>query len=126
MKLQLEEEKIELDSDENINLEDASDHFDDQEVLLSEMDDTLQEPEKDLTLASLKKGSVLKKPASAYIIFGKEKRKVILSETPTARVTEVVKEIARCWSLLGKEQRAQYKEAAKRDKERYEIDLKLL
>jgi len=61
------------------------------------------EIEKELTLASLKKGLVLKKPASAYIIFGKEKRKEILRENPSAKVTEVVKEIARCWSLLNKE-----------------------
>ena len=115
-----------MDSNENIILEDASDQFDEMEMLDSELGDSVQEPEKELTLASLKKGIVLKKPASAYIIFGKEKRKEILSKTPTARVTEVVKEIARCWSLLQKEQRAQYKESAKKDKERYEIDLKLL
>lgn len=87
---------------------------------------SVEEEEKKLTLASLKKGSVLKKPASAYIIFGKEKRKEILRKNPNARVTEVVKEIARCWSTLGKEQRIQYKEAAKKDKERYDIDLRLL
>jgi hypothetical protein len=86
----------------------------------------MTDPEKILTLASLKKGCTLKKPASAYIIFGKEKRKDILKANPTARVTEVVKEIARCWSQLNKEQRVQYKEAAKKDKERYEIDLKCL
>jgi hypothetical protein len=102
----LEEEKESMDSNENIILEDASDQFDEMEMLDSELGDSVQEPEKELTLASLKKGIVLKKPASAYIIFGKEKRKEILSKTPTARVTEVVKEIARCWSLLQKEQRA--------------------
>ena len=64
-----------------------------------------KEGDKLLTLASLKKGTTLKKPASAYIIFGKEKRKVILKDNPNARVTEVVKEIARCWSLLNKEER---------------------
>lgn len=58
-----------------------------------------------LTLSSLKKGSTLKKPASAYIIFGKEKRKEILKDNPNARVTEVVKEIARCWALLTKDER---------------------
>lgn len=100
--------------------------FDDQELLGSEPEETKHDKSKDLTLASLKKGNVLKKPASAYIIFGKEKRKVILKKNPTARVTEVVKEIARCWSLLTKEQRIPYKELAKKDKERYEIDLKLL
>jgi len=126
VKLDFEEEKDSLASHENIMLEDASDQFDEQEMLGSEMEDSLPDQEKELTLASLKKGSVLKKPASAYIIFGKEKRKEILLDNPTARVTEVVKEIARCWSQLSKEQRSQYKDSAKKDKERYEIDLKLL
>ncbi len=34
-----------------------------------------------------------------------------------ARVTEVVKEIARSWKLLTKEERQRYKESAKRGKE---------
>ena len=79
-----------------------------------------------------------KKSASAYILFGKEKRMEILRRNPTAKVTEVVKEIAQSWKLLTKEDRSKYKEAAKRgntsfriniyciDKERYEKELKSL
>mmetsp|Transcript_8034 Transcript_8034/g.9624 ORF Transcript_8034/g.9624 Transcript_8034/m.9624 type:complete len:139 (-) Transcript_8034:223-639(-) len=67
-----------------------------------------------------------KKSASAYIIFQKEKRPEILARNPKAKVTEVVKEIARCWSLMSKEDRLIYKSEAKRDKERYEKELKQL
>ena len=44
-----------------------------------------------------------KKPASAYILFQKEKRAEILKRSPKAKVTEVVKEIAKCWRALNKE-----------------------
>jgi hypothetical protein len=67
-----------------------------------------------------------KKSASAYILFGKEKRAEILKRNPIAKVTEVVKEIAQSWKLLSKEDRQRFKEAAKKDKERYERELKKL
>ncbi len=57
-----------------------------------------------------------KKSASAYIIFGKEKRSEILRRNPLSKVTEVVKEIAKCWGLMSKEDKHKYKEAAKRGK----------
>jgi len=46
-----------------------------------------------------------KKSASAYIIFGKEKRREILKRNPLAKVTEVVKEIAHAWGKMTKEDR---------------------
>ncbi|TNV85032.1 hypothetical protein FGO68_gene4044 [Halteria grandinella] len=67
-----------------------------------------------------------KKSASAYIIFGKEKRAEILKRNPLAKVTEVVKEMAASWRALPKEDRQKYKEAAKKDKDRYEKELKSL
>lgn len=77
-----------------------------------------------------------KKPASAYILFQKEvsflflfiplknarklpsililfplqKRAEILRRSPKAKVTEVVKEIAKCWRALHKEERMPYRE----------------
>jgi len=57
-----------------------------------------------------------KKSASAYIIFGKEKRSEILRRNPLSKVTEVVKEIAKCWGEMSKEDKHKYKEAAKRGK----------
>jgi len=49
-----------------------------------------------------------------------------LKKNPSAKVTEVVKEIARCWGEMTKEDKQEYKEAAKKDKERYERELKSL
>ena len=43
-----------------------------------------------------------------------QKRPEILARNPQAKVTEVVKEIARCWGLMTKEDRSKYKEQAKR------------
>ena len=40
----------------------------------------------------------------------------ILKRSPKAKVTEVVKEIAKCWRALNKEARMPYKEAARRGK----------
>ena len=57
-----------------------------------------------------------KKPASAYIIFGKEKREEILARNPNAKVTAVVKEIASCWGSMNKEDRQKYSLAAKKGK----------
>ena len=67
-----------------------------------------------------------KKHASAYIMFQKEKRPEILKRNPMAKVTEVVKEIAYCWGRMQKTDKQKYRDAAKRDKERYERELKTL
>ena len=49
-------------------------------------------------------------------VFGKEKRSEILRRNPLSKVTEVVKEIAKCWGEMSKEDKHKYKEAAKRGK----------
>ncbi|CDW77225.1 UNKNOWN [Stylonychia lemnae] len=67
-----------------------------------------------------------KKSASAYILFGKDKRGEILKRNPKTKVTEVVKEIAQSWSVLPKQEKQKYKEASKRDRERYEKELRTL
>ena len=48
--------------------------------------------------------------------FFEQKRPEILKVNPKAKVTEVVKEIARCWSMMTKEDRTVYKIEAKRGK----------
>lgn len=65
----------------------------------------------------------IKKPQSAYVLFGNEQRAVISSKYPGIKVTEVVKMIAKEWQKLSKQQRQKYKEAAKRDKERFSHEL---
>ena len=64
--------------------------------------------------------------ANRIVLSLSQKRPEILAQNPKAKVTEVVKEIARCWSLMSKEDRMAYKLEAKRDKERYEKELKSL
>jgi hypothetical protein len=47
----------------------------------------------------------IKKPQSAYVLFGNEQRAVISSKYPGIKVTEVVKMIAKEWQKLSKQQR---------------------
>jgi len=47
----------------------------------------------------------LKKPQSAYVLFGNEQRAVISQKNNGLKVTEVVKMIAREWQKLTKQQR---------------------
>ena len=51
-----------------------------------------------------------------FFLWHLQKRPEILARNPKAKVTEVVKEIARCWSLMSKEDRLVYKTEAKRGK----------
>ena len=68
-----------------------------------------------------------KKAASAYIIYcakvspkfkflPHQKRAEILKRNPMAKVTEVVKDLARCWKRMTKEEIQPFKELAKRGK----------
>ena len=41
-------------------------------------------------------------------------------------MTDVVKEIAKCWSAMSKEEKQIYKDQAKRDKDRYDKELRKL
>lgn len=65
----------------------------------------------------------IKKCQSAYVLFGNEQRAVISNKYPGIKVTEVVKMIAKEWQKLTKQQRQKYKDAAKRDKERFSQEL---
>ena len=56
------------------------------------------------------------KSATAYNIFGKEKRAEILLKNPKAKVTAVVKETARCWAHMTKQDRTKYDLEAKQGK----------
>ena len=55
-----------------------------------------------------------KKSASAYNIYGKEKRAEILQRNPYTKVTAVVKEMARCWAVMTRQERQKFEDAAKR------------
>lgn len=45
---------------------------------------------------------------------------------PSAKVTEVVKEIAQCWQVLTKEERMPYRERARKDTDRYNQEIRQL
>jgi hypothetical protein len=47
----------------------------------------------------------IKKPQSAYVLFGNEQRAVISSKYPGIKVTEVVRMIAKEWQKLSKQQK---------------------
>jgi hypothetical protein len=49
-----------------------------------------------------------------------------LRRKPSAKVTEVVKEIAQCWQVLTKEERMPYRERARKDTDRYNQEIRLL
>lgn len=57
-----------------------------------------------------------KKSQSAYNIFGKEKRAEILAKNPKAKVTAVVKEMAKCWANLSPFKKTHFNERARKGK----------
>mmetsp|Transcript_37127 Transcript_37127/g.56967 ORF Transcript_37127/g.56967 Transcript_37127/m.56967 type:complete len:157 (-) Transcript_37127:2626-3096(-) len=65
-----------------------------------------------------------KRPQSAYLIFQKEKREEILKRQPDKKVTAVVSEIAAMWRALSKEDTVPYKDLARKDRDRYEKEIK--
>jgi hypothetical protein len=54
------------------------------------------------TALDITKDVPLKKPQSAYVLFGNEQREVISKKYPGIRVTQVVKMIAKEWQKLTK------------------------
>jgi hypothetical protein len=73
------------------------------------MDDLANELGIGLGLPNLKKPTILRKPSSAYILFGKEQRGDLVAKFPDAKVTEIVKEIAKLWAKQDKKARFEYK-----------------
>lgn len=49
-----------------------------------------------------------------------------MARNPYTKVTDVVREIAQSWNAMNKNERLKYREAAKKDKDRYEKELKNL
>ena len=72
----------------------------------------------------------IKKAMSAYVLFGNEVRGRIASDYPNKgqglKVTEVVRIIANEWEKLSKQEKSHYKELAKKDRLRFEAELKQL
>jgi hypothetical protein len=65
-----------------------------------------------------------KRAMSAYLFFGKDKRMAIKSKLgPNAKVTDVMKEIARQWAALSNSSKAKYKKQAAEAREAYVKDM---
>jgi len=69
----------------------------------------------------------IKKAMSAYVLFGNELREKIIRESDEPlKVTEIVKRIAKEWTVLTKKEKSHYKDLAKLDKARFDQELKQL
>lgn len=63
------------------------------------------------------------KRRSDYIFFCMDKRKEVITEFPTYKVTQVSVELGRRWKLLTDEEKKPYVQKSKDDKERYEDEM---
>jgi hypothetical protein len=76
---------------------------------------------KGITLA------VPKKALTAYAIFVKQKRRELQdSDDFNVRSPDMMKKLGKIWSNLSREERKTYEDVARKDKERYEREMKLL
>jgi len=65
-----------------------------------------------------------KRPLSAYFLFCAKERTEVQKELSSCNGAEVTKELGKRWALLDPEAKKAFEEASKRDKERYEEDMK--
>jgi len=64
------------------------------------------------------------KPLSAYVHFLNERKESLKVENPDLKFTELSKKLAEEWAGLGEEEKEGYAEVARRDRSRYEQELK--
>lgn len=64
-----------------------------------------------------------KKNVTSFVFFGNDMRAKVRSENPGMSMTEVTKELGRRWKELPEEERKQYEQLAKADKERYMTEM---
>jgi hypothetical protein len=84
-----------------------------------------REPEKEKTAGSRqRKNPDVKAPLSAYIIFTQHKRKEVVAKNPLAKVPEIGKLLGDMWRKMGEKDKQQYVDLAKKDRERYEAEIK--
>ena len=66
-----------------------------------------------------------KQSSNPYIWFTKAVRKSVVEANPDAKNTEIVSIMAKMWKETAEEDRSEYVEAAQKDKERYEQEMKV-
>jgi len=65
-----------------------------------------------------------KRPVPAYFLFCSKERAEVQKELSSCNGAEVTKELGKRWALLDPEAKRVFEEASKKDKERYEEDMK--
>ena len=65
-----------------------------------------------------------KNPKSAYVIFCQEKREEVKKANPEMPAKEIMKELGKLWKATEEEDRGEFQEKAKEDKERYTEEMK--
>ena len=65
-----------------------------------------------------------KRSLSAFFLFCAKERVVVQKELPDCNGAAVTKELGKRWAVLDPEARKGFEEASKRDKERYEEEMK--
>ena len=74
--------------------------------------------------AKKEKASGPKKPLSAYFVFTSQKRKELLAEDPSLKITDLAKKMGEIWGTLSEADRAPFQKIADEDRERYERECK--
>lgn len=62
----------------------------------------------------------IKKPQSAYLLFGKDHREKLLKTKPDTKAPDVMKSIGEAWSKISEKEKERYNKLALKDKERFE------
>jgi len=71
--------------------------------------------------------AIPKKPLTAYAIFVKQKRRELQDWNEfNVNSPDMMKQLGKIWSNLSKEERKSYEDVAKKDKDRYEKEMKSL
>ena len=73
----------------------------------------------------LKDPAAPKKPLNAYVLFSHDTRPNVVAELGNLSAVDIMKEVAKRWSLADKATREKYENAQKLDKKRYDSEIKL-
>merc|ERR1719419_685047 len=73
----------------------------------------------------LKDPAAPKKPRNAYVLFSHDVRPTVVAELGNLSVVDIMKEVAKRWSLADKMTREKYENAQEVDKKRYQSEIKL-
>ena len=73
---------------------------------------------------ALKDPAAPKKPLSAYLLFSQEVRPIVIAELGNLAVGDIMKEVAKRWSVVDNVTKEKYEKAHELDKQRYDSEVK--